>query len=64
MNDAKDQRVLVMMSVDELRRIDDWRRCQGELPSRSEAIRQLIAAGLANKPVTPPNRPPQKFHAD
>ena len=29
-----------------LRRIDNWRRQQPELPSRAEAIRRLIEAGL------------------
>jgi Arc/MetJ-type ribon-helix-helix transcriptional regulator len=27
--------------------IDDWRRKQKEIPSRSEAIRQLVERGLA-----------------
>ncbi len=30
-----------------LRDIDDWRRQQPEIPSRAEAIRQLIKLGLA-----------------
>jgi hypothetical protein len=29
-----------------LRTIDDWRRLQPDLPSRAEAIRQLIELGL------------------
>jgi hypothetical protein len=33
-------------SEDFLRRIDDWRRFQPDLPSRAEAIRRLIKAGL------------------
>ena len=36
-----------MMSASELKEIDDWRRRQDELPSRSEAVRRLIALGLA-----------------
>jgi hypothetical protein len=33
-------------SEDFLRRIDDWRRKQPDLPSRAAAIRRLIEAGL------------------
>ena len=47
-NEPKDQRIPVMMSASELKAIEDWRRRQEELPSRSEAVRQLIALGLAN----------------
>jgi metal-responsive CopG/Arc/MetJ family transcriptional regulator len=47
-NELKDQRVPIMMSARELKAIDDWRRNREELPSRSEAIRQLIELGLAN----------------
>ena len=45
----KDQRIPVMMSAEEVEAIDEWRRKHPELPSRSEAIRQLIAAGLKVK---------------
>jgi hypothetical protein len=31
---------------EELRALDDWRRAQPDLPSRSEAIRRLVAAGV------------------
>ncbi len=36
------------MRVDEswLRRIDDWRRKQAEIPSRAEALRRLTELGL------------------
>ena len=47
-NELKDQRVPIMMSARELKAIDDWRRNREELPSRSEAVRQLIDLGLAN----------------
>jgi hypothetical protein len=40
-------KVFQMRATDEfLRRIDDWRRRRPELPSRAEAIRRLIEAGL------------------
>jgi len=29
--------------------VDDWRRKQGDLPSRSEAIRRLVELGLKAK---------------
>jgi len=29
-----------------LKAIDDWRRAESDLPSRSEAIRRLVALGL------------------
>jgi hypothetical protein len=45
-DELKDQRVPIMMSASELRQVDEWRRRHNELPSRSEAIRQLIALGL------------------
>jgi hypothetical protein len=47
-DELKDSRVPVMMSASELRAIEDWRRHRDELPSRSEAIRQLVQLGLAN----------------
>lgn len=33
-------------SAEWLKRIDDWRRQQDDLPSRAEAIRRLVEAGL------------------
>jgi hypothetical protein len=45
----KDQRIPVMMSVDEVGAIDEWRRKHPDLPSRSEAIRQLVELGLKAK---------------
>jgi hypothetical protein len=37
---------VVIAPVEWLRRIDDWRRRQAGLPSRSEAIRQLVTQAL------------------
>jgi hypothetical protein len=48
-DDKKDQRIPVMMSVDEVSGIDEWRRRQADLPSRSEAIRRLVELGLRAK---------------
>ena len=44
--ELKDQRVPVMMSVSELKKLDAWRRVNDDLPSRGEAIRRLIELGL------------------
>jgi hypothetical protein len=37
-----------------LRTVDDWRRCQTDLPSRAEAIRRLVelATKIKKKPDT------------
>jgi hypothetical protein len=45
-SELKDQRVPVMMSESEVKNLDAWRRVQDDLPSRGEAIRRLIEAGL------------------
>lgn len=42
----KDQRIPVMMSLLEVGAIDAWRSTQPGIPTRSEAIRQLVAKGL------------------
>jgi hypothetical protein len=37
-----------------LRMVDDWRRCQTDLPSRAESIRRLVelATKIKKKPDT------------
>ena len=45
----KDQRIPVMMSSEEVAAIDEWRRKNPDLPSRSEAIRRLVELGLKAK---------------
>jgi uncharacterized protein len=40
------ERFEMRLSVELLRRIDEWRRAQSDLPSRAEAIRRLIELGL------------------
>ncbi len=42
----KTERFEMRAPTDLLRSVDDWRRQQPDLPSRSEAIRRLIEAGL------------------
>jgi hypothetical protein len=48
-HELKDQRVPVMMSGNDVDAIDAWRRIQDDVPSRSEAIRRLIAVGLSGR---------------
>jgi hypothetical protein len=40
------QRLNLIAPVDWLKRIDQWRRHQPNLPTRSEAIRTLVERGL------------------
>ena len=41
--------VNVRLAVTALAVIDDWRRKQGDLPGRPEAIRRLVELGLKAK---------------
>jgi metal-responsive CopG/Arc/MetJ family transcriptional regulator len=45
-DELKDVRIPVMMAATDVAAIDEWRRKQPDLPSRSEAIRRLIELGL------------------
>jgi hypothetical protein len=44
--EPKTTRVHLMMSPSELRKIEEWRRKQPDLPNRAEAIRRLIQLAL------------------
>jgi hypothetical protein len=46
MAEPLDQRVQLVISKGQIRAIDEWRRRQPDLPSRSEAIRRLIESAL------------------
>ena len=48
-DELKDLRIPVMMGATEVASIDEWRRRQPDLPSRSEAIRRLVELGLKAK---------------
>lgn len=41
-----DQRIQLVASSEFSRTVDEWRRTQSDLPSRSEAIRRLVDLGL------------------
>ena len=53
MTDTEDlsERVSLATSKAQIRRIDDWRRKQEDLPTRAEAMRHLIERGLASDAV-------------
>jgi hypothetical protein len=44
--DADTKRINMMAPISWLKKIDEWRRQQPDLPNISEAIRRLVDAGL------------------
>lgn len=46
MADKRTQRVHISMSEGEVAAVDGWRRKQSDIPSRADAIRQLVELGL------------------
>ena len=46
MTEKKSVRLNMVITPSEVAAIDDWRRKQSDLPSRSEAIRRLVAVAL------------------
>jgi metal-responsive CopG/Arc/MetJ family transcriptional regulator len=48
-DELKILRIPVMMAATDVATIDEWRRKQADLPSRSEAIRRLVELGLKAK---------------
>ena len=45
--DSPSQRMEMRMTKELLRRLDDWRRQQRDIPSRSESVRRLVETALA-----------------
>lgn len=45
--------VLVRLSPDQVKSLDDWRRKQEDLPGRPEAIRRLMEYGLQHEKAPP-----------
>jgi len=43
---SETERVQIVAPTSWIRRIEEWRRTQPKIPSRSDAIRQLVDAGL------------------
>ena len=50
-----DQRLQLVISKGQIGTVDEWRRQQPDLPSRSEAIRRLIELGLGKAPTSGPS---------
>lgn len=48
-SEVKNERFELRLSGDLLTRIDEWRRKQPDLPTRSEAIRRLVEMSLDRK---------------
>jgi len=44
--ERKDIRVQLVMGESDVTAVDEWRRKQEDIPSRSEAIRRLIHLGV------------------
>lgn len=40
------ERIQIVAPPSWIRRLDDWRRAQKKIPSRSDAIRQIVDYGL------------------
>lgn len=40
--EKKDVRIQLVMAPSDVKAVDDWRRKQEDIPSRSEAIRRMI----------------------
>jgi hypothetical protein len=47
---VKYERLEMRVDLEWLKRLDDWRRQQDDLPTRAEALRRLTAIGLAADP--------------
>ncbi len=45
-DELRDQSLPLLLPKSEVGALDEWRRQQPDLPSRSEAIRRLIEAGM------------------
>lgn len=47
------KRLQLLLTTDQVERIDEWRRQQTELPDRNTAIRQMIEAQLLAAGIGP-----------
>lgn len=47
---VKTERIELRLDEEFVRQVDDWRRDQGDLYTRSEAIRRLVQQGLSSSP--------------
>ncbi len=49
MTEEQTERLQIRVSLSFLRMVDDWRRKQDDLPSRSEAIRRMVELAAVSK---------------
>jgi metal-responsive CopG/Arc/MetJ family transcriptional regulator len=54
--DGKTERIELRASGEFLKAIDEWRRRQPDLPSRSSAIRQLVEKALESESSRPASK--------
>ena len=55
--ETNDERLNLSLPRSLLRAIDDWRRQQDDIPTRTAAARRLIEAGLRATPRQPASKP-------
>src|SRR5215203_3352269 len=60
MTESNEKQFQMRVSEQFLRTIDDWRRKQPDLPSRAEAVRRLVDAGLSQSQPRPAKRAGRK----
>ena len=48
---SEDRRFEMRASAEWLKKLDEWRRKQADLPSRAEAIRRLVEAALKTERI-------------
>lgn len=51
--ESETERVQIVASASWVSRVEEWRRAQPKIPSRSDAIRQLVDLALSTKPEKP-----------
>ena len=56
-SEPKDERLNLSVSRSLLKAIDDWRRQQEDIPTRTGAARRLIEIGLAAQPRKAAGKP-------
>ena len=58
--ETKIERLNLSLPTSLMRAIDDWRRQREDIPTRSEAARQLLTEALQPKLATEPRKPTRK----
>jgi hypothetical protein len=44
--------ILIRLTAEQLQRVDNWRRVQDSIPTRSEAIRAMMEIGLDQEGIS------------